>query len=639
MQEQIQESMRAAGVAPPAIINIDGKLHRFDTDSRGKTGWYVFYNDGVPAGRFGCWKSGVDQTWRAQIGRPLTVAEQMINSQRLAESKRLRDAARESAQAIAAGSALDIWEQCEPCESHPYLSRKLVNSNGARVSEDGILVIPVVGDTGTVQSLQFINADGEKRFLKSGKMKNGHYIIGDTESGTIYIAEGFATSATIHESTGSACVVAFSGGNLSDVAEFVKNRFGATRDIVIVGDNDESGAGQKYANAAGDLTGCRVVIPPTVGDINDYAASGGNVAVLLRPIAASDSWLIPISEFCAQPAPIKWIVRGWLQSEALIMIHGPSGGGKTFVVLDWVLRISSGVDNWGGFKVCTGPVVYLAGEGHHGLKGRVAAWKHKNKSEFGNMWLSSGGCDLNTPDGYMTVLDGIKSLPKPPSVIIVDTLHRFLHGDENSAQDAKTMVDACGGLMREFGCSVVLVHHTGTGGTDRARGSTAWRGALDIEIGITPVDGSKGSIKISQHKSKDSEQAKDVYVKLESVEIPGWIDEDGGPVTSAVIVHTDAPAQKKDDVNQHMKTFENAWFASGAETRENRPYLSKSALKSKLEADGRTERTIKNDINPSYNAKLIGYLILNNYIRAHEHGWIVINDTNASVMMIRRIEK
>jgi hypothetical protein len=111
--------------------------------------------------------------------------------------------------------------------------------------------------------------------------------------------------------------------------------------------------------------------------------------------------------------------------------------------------------------------VYLAGEGHHGLRGRVAAWKHHHQVGHLAMWLSKDGCDLNTPTGYLKVVEQVRMLPEKPSVIVVDTLHRFLAGDENSAQDAKTMLDACNALMMEFKCSVILVHHTGV--SDEAR--------------------------------------------------------------------------------------------------------------------------------------------------------------------------
>ena len=88
--------------------------------------------------------------------------------------------------------------------------------------------------------------------------------------------------------------------------------------------------------------------------------------------------------------------------------------------------------------------------------------------------------------------------------------------------------------MREFDCTVILVHHTGVGeeSQHRARGSSAWRGALDIEISVVPgKDG--GPMQLIQRKSKDAELSKPIWMQIETVELD-WIDEDGEQVKSAV---------------------------------------------------------------------------------------------------------
>jgi hypothetical protein len=348
----------------------------------------------------------------------------------------------------------------------------------------------------------------------------------------------------------------------------LREKHGIMQDIVIVADHDQSGVGQRYAEQASAKYGARMVMPPILGDANDYAQAGHNLAALLMPPA--NDWLIPADSFCDQPSPISWLVKRWIQSQALIMVHGPSGGGKTFVVLDWCLRMASGVADWAGHKVRQGNVVYLAGEGHHGLRGRVAAWKHHNKAGKLNMWLSKDGCDLNTPTGYLKVVEQVRMLKDRPSVIVVDTLHRFLAGDENSAQDAKTMLDACNNLMMEFNCSVILVHHTGVSeeAQHRARGSSAWRGALDIEISIVPASPNQ-PMQIVQRKSKDAELAGTVFVELQQVTIPGWYDEDNQPVTSAVIIQAQAPKliKKESKFSSEIRVLENAWWATQAETR------------------------------------------------------------------------
>jgi phage/plasmid primase-like uncharacterized protein len=644
-ETQLIDAMRAAGLEPPAEIHLDGKIHRFRSGTKGspghgdKPGWYLVFGDGIPAGRFGCWRAGIEVTWRADVGRQLTDIEQMAHARRISEAQALRDAELVRQREVAASTVEAIWTGAQGAKpEHPYLQRKGIQTHGARVTGDGRLVVPLYDVDGSLSTLQYIDHEGNKLYHPGGQTGGKFWMLGTMdEPGRIYIAEGFATAATIHQTTNRPVVIAYSASNLVPVTGTMRELHGPTQDIVIVADNDKSGVGQRYAEQASAKYGARMVMPPILGDANDYAQAGHDLASLLSP--SKHDWLVPVDEFSAQPAPISWLVKRWLQSQALIMVHGPSGGGKTFVVLDWCLRMASGTVDWCGQKVKPGNVVYLAGEGHHGLRGRIAAWKHHNNAGKLAMWLSKDGCDLNTPTGYLQVVEQVRLLQEKPAVIVVDTLHRFLSGDENSAQDAKTMLDACGNLMQEFDCSVILVHHTGVSdeAQHRARGSSAWRGALDIEISVVP--GKKDEpMQLVQRKSKDAELAPTVYLQLQTVTIPAWYDEDNQPVTSAVIIESNAPVEPKKDskIETHRKMFENAWWACGAEERDGTPYLSRSALKDKLLQDGNAERTVRNMVNPSYGDKLIGALINAEIIEANEHGWIVTNDVQASSMLLRK---
>jgi phage/plasmid primase-like uncharacterized protein len=644
-EAQLIDAMRAAGLEPPDEILMDGKIHRFKSGTKGtpgidKPGWYLVFGDGIPAGRFGCWRMGMEVTWRADVGRKLTEFEEMAHARRINESKVLREAAQERQHQIASETVEKIWLSGVAAHpDHPYLKRKGIQTHGVRTTGDGRLMVPLYDQDRKLSTLQYIDDQGGKLYHPGGQTGGKFWMIGSLdEPGTLFVAEGFATAATIYEATDRPCVVAYSASNLVPVTGTLREMYGATQDIVIVADNDSSGVGQRYAEQASAKFGARMVMPPIQGDANDYAQAGHNLSALLTP--SHDDWLIPADDFCSQPSPISWLVKKWIQSQALVMVHGPSGGGKTFVVLDWCLRMASGIEDWSGHKVRPGNVVYLAGEGHHGLRGRVAAWKHHHQAGKLKMWLSKDGCDLNTPTGYLKVVEQVRMLQERPSVIVVDTLHRFLQGDENSAQDAKTMLDACNALMMEFNCSVILVHHTGVSdeAQHRARGSSAWRGALDIEISIIPGKDDQ-PMQIVQRKSKDAELAETVFVELHTVEIPGWRDEDDQQVTSAVVVEASAPAQasKKDSkIDTHRKTFESAWWGTGAEVREGLPYISRSALKDKLAADGRKPRTIENDLSPAYTDKLIGALILSEIISPFEHGWLVVDEVQSSAMMMRK---
>lgn len=638
---QLADAMRQAGIEPPPKIALDGQLHRFGTKGRSRddSGWYVAFDDGIPAGRFGCWRDGIEQSWKADVGRELTAAEQMAISRRTSEARAARDEDRKRKNEVAASTVGTIWRDAGAASpEHPYLKRKGVGGWGARITGDGRLMVPMYGADGELSSLQYITESGDKKYHPGGAVKGCYWMLGDPDK-TIFIAEGFATAATILEVTAQAVVVAYSAGNIPAVAQAMRDKFGDMQQIVIVADNDESGVGKNYAEQAAAKMGARIVIPPEAGDANDFRANGGDLQELLYP--QTDTWVVDGDDFSSQPAPINWLVKNWLQSDALVMVHGPSGGGKTFVVLDWMLHMASGIPEWMGHKVKQSSVLYLAGEGHHGLKGRIAAWKQHNgvTSLEHNFNITMTGCDLNTPAGYQKIREAILALDLPPSVIVIDTLHRNFAGDENSAQDAKSMLDNVALLQNEFGCTIVLVHHTGVSdeAQHRARGSSAWKGALDIEISIVPSKNG-GPIGIVQRKSKDAEEAQDIYVDLQSVPIKGWFDEDNEQVTSAVLVAGNEPIKAKADSPLHNATtlFERAWWASGCEDIDGAPYVSRSAFKQLLENDGYKPRAIENMLGVSYSKLTIGLLINSGTVETNSNGWSVKNEVFASTLRLMK---
>ena len=395
----------------------------------------------------------------------------------------------------------------------------------------------------------------------------------------------------------------------------------------------------KWRTFTGDLTSYKAVFKKAQDE--GWANPQSGSANLPAP---SEPFLIDANEFSKEPPTISWIIRGWLPTESLSMVHGPSGSGKTFVVLDWCLRIAAGLPEWAGNKVRPGPVVYLAGEGHGGLKKRITAWKQNAGVDAVNMWISPAGCDLDTPDGYERVRAAINEIDKKPVLIVVDTLHRFLSGDENSPRDAKVMVDYCARLMKEFHCSVTIVHHTGVSemAQNRARGSSAWKATLDMEISVIPgADGEP--ITIKQRKAKDDEPASDICVELVKVPIDGWFDEDGIQIWSAVLQTVDAPtkiSKAESKLGKPLKTWENCWEHAGSVFEGDDPFLSYDGARAKLRAEGLAAITITHYLSPSRKDGFICKLLKAKKIKAEnvggEKGWFLIDPVTASAMRLLR---
>jgi phage/plasmid primase-like uncharacterized protein len=211
-EDQLKDAMLGAGLKPPETIYLDGKVHRFNSGTKGekghdKPGWYIAFNDGVPAGRFGCWRSGVELTWKAEIGRSLTPVEEMAQSRRLSEAKTQRDAEQAKTREVAAQTVEIIWSEGSAASpEHPYLAKKKIAPHGARVTGDGRLMVPLFNEDGELSSIQYIAGDGDKKYHPGGATGSMFWLLGSMDNAdTLYIAEGFATAATIAEVTGKPC--------------------------------------------------------------------------------------------------------------------------------------------------------------------------------------------------------------------------------------------------------------------------------------------------------------------------------------------------------------------------------------------------------------------------------------------------
>jgi len=138
--------------------------------------------------------------------------------------------------------AKEIWDQStEATDDHPYLLNKKVQNHGLKQSE-GQVVVPLYDQDHVLQSLQFISANGEKKFLGGGRTKGCYYPIGEKLEKTLYVAEGFATAATIQETVGGSVAVAFNANNLKPVAISLRGKY-PTIEILICADDDDKTEG------------------------------------------------------------------------------------------------------------------------------------------------------------------------------------------------------------------------------------------------------------------------------------------------------------------------------------------------------------------------------------------------------------
>lgn len=268
----IASAMAAVGICPREFPELEpGKVQRFgiEGDKPGsRNGWMTLFPDQAGA-VFGSWRSGVTGTCFADGGGNRPHFEQAritrIASELAGRAKRERE--REAAAACS-----DMWRKALPASDHAYLSKKQIMPHGARLLGEALL-IPVFDDLWRLQSLQFIQPDGQKRFKSGGRMSGGRVWIGEPNGKTaLLLCEGFATGATLHEATGLPVVVAFNAGNLLAVARDVRNKYRRAR-IVICADNDlgtDGNPGLTKASEAADAVNAELFLPPDEYGHSDF---------------------------------------------------------------------------------------------------------------------------------------------------------------------------------------------------------------------------------------------------------------------------------------------------------------------------------------------------------------------------------
>jgi len=535
---QIRKAFDDSGIIMPSDLVMDGRVHRFHAnpgkDRTNQSGWYVFFDGDYPAGAFGDYSRDISIKVSTHGTVPLTAAELQEREENIRRARELAEAERKKIAEKAARECREQWEKALPCSEHPYLTKKhLAQAYGARILGNSLLIPMYVN--GQMVNMQSIDASGEKRYRKGAITKAAMMQIG--EGKPAFMAEGFATAASVHEATGAACLVAFSAGNLRNLAPLYP-------DVTIIADNDESGTGEREAQA----TGLPYILIPEKGmDANDYATKYGNKA-LLDVIVPREPALRLFSgqELLNVPAPKSWIIKGWLpKGPAFCMTFGPSGNGKTFVVVDRMLSIATGQATWCGAKVNQGNVLYLCGEGSIDVRARVAVWCQEHRiAHLEHFYMSEEAAHIDSADGMARILQSLEFYDFRPDLIVVDTLNRFMEGDENDTQNAGAFIAACAELQNRYGACLLLVHHTGLAddAQKRARGSSAFRGALDMQDMVTKL----GDVFcIQQTKNKGGREMQPVFLQLEDHEIEGWMDEDGEQITCAILVQSEDPGTEE----------------------------------------------------------------------------------------------
>jgi len=189
--------------------------------------------------RFVYSRDGESRSWHSKNSKQMTAEEKAMHYARIKADKIACEARVEKEYMQAADKARRLWASYSPASNElDYIIRKEIEPLAARQTRD-ILVLPVYNDN-KLWSLQFINKDGNKRFLSGGKIKGGFgsLVFKNDSKEKVVITEGYATAVSIRMATGLPVFFAYMADNLMSVAKTVRKNF-PDSEIIIASDNDQ----------------------------------------------------------------------------------------------------------------------------------------------------------------------------------------------------------------------------------------------------------------------------------------------------------------------------------------------------------------------------------------------------------------
>lgn len=249
-----------------------------------------------------------------------------------------------------------------------------------------------------------------------------------------------------------------------------------------------------------------------------------------------------------EPGSLTWRVKRLWPAVGVCFVGGPSMSGKSFWTLDAVARVCRGLPVLGRESKAAA-AVYIAAEGAHGVRNRIAGLRQRIGA-LGGAFRFVGQqpdltdlADVEELQAFLTTTKAeLEAEGHALGVVVVDTLAAAAAGaDENSSADMGPVLRALQDMATELGCLVLVVAHTGK---DETRGLRGWSGQLGNADGVIMLTEPEGDTRTGTVlKVKDGPSGDRFAFALQVVEI--GTDDDGDAVTTCVIEDRDAPEAPK----------------------------------------------------------------------------------------------
>ena len=460
------------------IVRVPVKANGTKPDTGGqKSGYYVVNQLGDHYfATFGNWRNGFEGKWSSIDTNTLPAVDRQALHEQMQETTRKANEQRKLRQDEVAIEVKQRFDICKSVSKHEYLTNKKVKSYGLK-QLNGNLVVPVYSTTGNLRSLQYIDKKGRKKFVTASEIKGNVFLIGTTfkdlpKCEKLVLAEGYSTSATIHEATNLPVACVFSANFLFDAATKLRSIATGTRFILAL-DHDESGVGDKKAQeCATAISNCAVRLPSEVGDYNDLYLKHGLERVSNEII---DHKLgikrYAIRNLVDKPEPVEWLVDSFIPLGKPGILAAVGGVGKSLSVIQLALTICNGGRWWGkDIKQKGNTVIFCAEDDMSEIHRRIDMLDPKGKrfdSEY-EVYVfpvpeQKEPMILLREEGVTPIaqelVDELQAIPNL-KLVCFDPLQAFTTGNVSSSNEVGQLWGSyCANISARLGVTTLTVHH------------------------------------------------------------------------------------------------------------------------------------------------------------------------------------
>jgi hypothetical protein len=233
-----------------------------------------------------------------------------------------------------------------------------------------------------------------------------------------------------------------------------------------------------------------------------------------------------------------YLINEFIPKTGLVTVYGTKKCFKSFTILDAMLHVAKGW-TWHDRPVRQGSVIYCAFEGSSGLAKRLrAAFLHYGLTDEDRVPLFAMPGNANLiADHRLLIHDFRDELAEAgeknnPAVVVLDTLNKSLYGSESKDTDMANYIRAAEAIREEFGCVVVIIHHSGLDDT-RPRGHTSLAGAVDAQLSVTRTD---YNATVAVELMRDGPEGISLTVHLKEIGLGVFDHRTGKEMTSLVVV-------------------------------------------------------------------------------------------------------